>query len=308
MPTETMTFSGVYSALPTPFNAGGDQVDLETLDAQVRFQASGGVRGVVPCGTTGETPTLWDHERRTVIERVVSIGNPLGLQVIAGAGSNSTAMAIEHQKEAEDLGVDATLQVVPYYNKPSQEGLFRHFHAIADAARVPIVLYDVPSRTGTGLNVETVERLSNHPRIQAIKAASGSFRFVSEIIARCDISVLSGDDESTFSIQCLGGVGGISVISNLLPDATQQLCDAVNRGDLAKARTLHARYLPLAGALVSLESNPVPVKAAMAMVGRDSGVVRPPLAPMDESSLVLLRSILADCGLTPVNETAVARS
>ena len=297
MPAESMTFSGVYTALPTPFTKGGEKVDVSTLDAQVCFQASGGVRGVVPCGTTGETPTLSDQERRDVIRRVVEVAKPLGLTVIAGAGANATARAIEYQHEAEELGVDATLQVVPYYNKPSQEGLYRHFHAIADEARVPIVLYDVPSRTGTGFAVETVQRLAVHSRIHAIKAASGSLSFVTKVLERCGISVLSGDDELTLPIQCLGGVGAISVISNLVPDSTQQMCDAANRGDLARAKSLHARYHALAGALVSLDSNPVPLKAAMAILGRDSGVVRPPLAPLDIASAVVMRSMLENVGL-----------
>ena len=307
MPAEQLSYSGVHTALPTPFSAGGEQVDYEQLDAQVRYQASGGVRGVVPCGTTGETSALSEEERRGVISRVVKAADPLGLTVIAGAGSNATAKAIDYQHEAEDLGVDATLQVVPYYNKPSQEGLYRHFHAIADIARVPIVLYDVPSRTGTGLTVDTVERLARHPRIQAIKAASGSLSFVTKIVERCNIAVLSGDDELTFPIQCLGGVGVISVVSNLVPDATQEMCDQVNRGDLAMARSLHGRYHALAAALVSLDSNPVPLKSAMAMLGRDSGVVRPPLAPMDSSGSRVMHALLEETGVASFSEQTGVR-
>lgn len=299
MPAEPMTFSGVFTALPTPFTSGGEKVDIAQLDAQVYFQASGGVNGVVPCGTTGETPTLSDEERREVIRRVVEVAKPLGLSVIAGAGSNATARAIELQYEAEEMEVDATLQVVPYYNKPSQEGMFRHFHAIADKARVPIVLYDVPSRTGTGLAVETVQRLAEHPMVRAIKAASGSLTFVTELVERCDISVLSGDDELTLPILCLGGMGAISVVSNLVPDSTQEMCDAANRGELAKARAIHDRYHALAGSLVNLDSNPVPLKAAMAMLSRDSGVLRPPLAPLDAALGVVLRSMLENSGLAP---------
>ena len=254
---------------------------------------------MVPCGTTGETPTLSDEERREVIRRVVEVAKPLGLSVIAGAGSNATARAIELQYEAEEMEVDATLQVVPYYNKPSQEGMFRHFHAIADKARVPIVLYDVPTRTGAGLAVETVQRLAEHPMVRAIKAASGSLPFVTEVVERCDISVLSGDDELTLPILCLGGMGAISVVSNLVPDSTQEMCDAANRGELAKARAIHARYHALAGSLVSLDSNPVPLKAAMAMLNRDSGVLRPPLAPLDAALGVVLRSMLENSGLAP---------
>jgi 4-hydroxy-tetrahydrodipicolinate synthase len=297
---ETTTISGAYTALPTPFTEGGDRIDFERLDAQLRFQVSAGIRGVVPCGTTGETPTLSHEEWREVICRTVETGSTFGLQVIAGAGSNSTAKAIDLQREAEACGVDMTLQVVPYYNKPSQEGLFRHFHAIADAATVGIILYDVPGRTCTALAPDTVARLAEHPRIVALKAASGSIPFITEVTERCSLSILSGDDPITLAIQCHGGVGVISVVSNLVPDQVSEMCDAANRGDLAQARSLHQRHHELATALVTLDSNPVPLKAAMAMLDRDTGVVRPPLAPMSEAARAALREALEGAGLVPL--------
>lgn len=289
--------SGAYTALPTPFSEGGESVDFVRLDAQIRFQASGGVSGVVPCGTTGESPTLSHDEWRAVIERTVCTASKFDLQVIAGAGSNSTATAIDQQREAESFGVDLTLQVVPYYNKPSQEGLFRHFHAIADASSVGIVLYDVPGRTGVGLTAETIGRLAEHPRIVGLKAASGSVSFVSDVLDVCDLAVLSGDDPLTLAIQCHGGVGVISVVSNLIPEHMAALCSAANCGDLARARAIHQRYRELAIALVSLDSNPVPLKTAMAMFDRDSGVVRPPLAPMNAAGRARLRECLETAGL-----------
>ena len=270
--------AGAHTALITPFSRDGSTVDLSALEAQILFQASGGITGVVPCGTTGETPTLSDAERRNVIQTTVATARPLGVKVIAGAGSNATAHAIQLQSEVEGFGADASLQVVPYYNKPSQEGLFRHFMAIADAAHIPVVLYDVPGRSGVGLSVDTVVRLACHPNITAIKVANGSLGFVADVAQRCDLAILSGDDPLTLPMQSLGAVGVVSVLGNLAPADVAQQIAAGNRGDFAAARVIHERVLPLATGLLSLDGNPVPLKAAMAMLGRDSGVVRPPLA------------------------------
>ncbi len=289
--------AGAHTALITPFSRDGSTVDLSALEAQVLFQASGGVAGVVPCGTTGETPTLSDSERRSVIQTTVATAGPLGVKVIAGAGSNATAHAIELQSEAEGLGADASLQVVPYYNKPSQEGLFRHFMAIADAAEIPIVLYDVPGRSGVGLSVDTVVRLAAHPRIVAIKVANGSLGFVGDVAGRCDLEILSGDDPLTLPMQSLGAVGVISVLGNIAPGLVAQQIAAGNRGDLAAARVVHERVLPLATGLLSLDGNPVPIKAAMSMLGRDSGVVRPPLAAAGASVRDQLAELLDTVGV-----------
>ena len=291
------SLSGAYTALVSPFTASGDAVDLERLNAQICFQASGGVRGIVACGTTGETPTLSADERRAIIAHSVDIGRPLGLSVIAGAGSNATSTAIDLQREAESLGVDATLQVVPWYNRPSQEGLYRHFRTLADVADVPIILYDVPGRTGTPLEFSTIQRLADHPMVVAIKAASGNLDDISRITRETDLAVLSGDDALTLPIQALGGVGTVSVLSNILPDQVQALCTAVNRGDLAAARMVHDRTHELASGLCALDSNPIPVKAAMGMLGRDSGVVRPPLAPLSDQQVQTLRALLASVDL-----------
>ncbi len=292
-----MMFRNAYTALPTPFTSSGDQVDFDTLEARIRHQASAGITGVVPCGTTGETPTLSNQERQLVVAHTVKVARPLGMQVIAGAGANSTITAIEYQKQMEDAGADATLQVVPYYNKPSQEGLYRHFHAIADAAEVPVVLYDVPGRTATGFTVDTVVRLSEHPGIAAIKAASGSLEFVTEVGQRCTLPILSGDDGLAFPIIGLGGVGVISVVSNVVPELMQLMCKEANRGEQAAARVHHDKIFELSKALVSLDSNPVPLKAALEMLGWDTGVVRPPLVKLPENECVVLRTILKSLGL-----------
>jgi 4-hydroxy-tetrahydrodipicolinate synthase len=233
-----------------------------------------------------------------VIQTTVATANPLGVKVIAGAGSNATAHAIELQLEAEDFGADASLQVVPYYNKPSQEGLFGHFMAIADAAHIPVVLYDVPGRAGVGLSVETVVRLAAHPNIVAIKVANGSLGFVGDVAGRCDLAILSGDDPLTLPMQALGAVGVISVLGNITPGDVAQQIAAGNRGDFAAARVIHERVLPLATGLLSLDGNPVPVKAAMSMLGRDSGVVRPPLAGAS-ASVITTRAAPQSAAVVP---------
>ncbi len=302
-------FAGVHTALVTPFTADACAVDLAALEAQVLFQASGGVAGVVPCGTTGETPTLTAEERRAVIRTVAATAGPLGLSVIVGAGSNSTVSAIEYSAEAADLGATATLQVTPYYNRPSQEGLFRHFSSLADAARVPIVLYDVPGRAGVGLEVDTVVRLAGHERIVAIKVANGSVGYVSELAQRCDLAMLSGDDPLTLPMQSVGAVGAVSVVGNIAPGDVARQVAAANRGDLAAARSIHERLFALSNGLLGLEGNPVTVKAAMAILGRDTGVVRPPLAAATESTRRAVVGLLGSAGIEgPAGGVAASRS
>lgn len=290
-------FAGVHTALVTPFTADASAVDIPALEAQVLFQASGGVAGVVACGTTGETPTLGTEERRAVIRSVAATAGPLGLSVVVGAGSNSTVAAIEFSAEAEDLGATATLQVVPYYNRPSQEGLFCHFASLADSARIPIVLYDVPGRTGVGLAPDTVVRLAGHERIVAIKVANGSIGYVSELAQRCDLAILSGDDPLTLPMQSVGAIGAVSVVSNIAPGEVVRQVAAANRGDFAAARSIHERLFGLSSGLLGLDGNPVPVKVAMAILGRDTGVVRPPLAAADESTRRAVAELLGSAGI-----------
>ena len=301
--------AGVHTALVTPFTADASAVDLAALEAQVLYQASGGVAGVVPCGTTGETPTLTADERRAVVRTVAATAGPLGLSVLVGAGSNSTIAAIDLSAEAADLGATATLQVTPYYNRPSQEGLFRHFASLADAARIPIVLYDVPGRAGVGLAPDTVVRLASHERIVAIKVANGSVGYVSELVQRCDLAILSGDDPLTLPMQSVGAVGAVSVVGNITPGEVVRQVAAANRGDFAAARSIHERLFALSNGLLGLDGNPVPVKAAMAILGRDTGVVRPPLAAADESTRTAILGLLSSAGIEgPAGGVVAARS
>ncbi|MFG0328959.1 MAG: 4-hydroxy-tetrahydrodipicolinate synthase [Phycisphaerales bacterium] len=292
-----MEFSGCYTALITPFTSDG-AIDFDRLDANLQGQADGRVTGVVPCGTTGETPTLSEDERRSVVERVVERGHALGLQVIAGVGSNSTQKTIEAQTHARECGADAGLVVSPYYNKPGQEGLYRHFMAVAEAVDLPIMLYNVPGRSGVTITPATVARVAKHPHIQAIKEATGSLDSASEILDRCDITLLSGDDSLTLPFASVGGVGVVSVLSNLVPARVQNLCDAFNAGDWQTARELHFDLFNLARGLLSLDTNPIPIKAALKTLGSDTGVLRLPLCePSDEVSKAV-RQLLDAAGLT----------
>ncbi len=292
-----ISFSGAYTALATPFTDDGHAIDLERLAWAIRFQAEGGVRGVVPCGTTGEAPTLTEAEHETVVEATVEAARPLGLQVIAGAGSNSTAHAIHLHRLAARLGAHGSLQVTPYYNKPSAEGLYRHFMAIADSADLPIMLYNIPARAGVTLLPETVERLSRHPNIVAIKEATGSMDSASEIRRRCRIAILSGDDSLTASFAAVGATGVVSVIANIVPDRVAQLCREIAAGDLEAMRRSHESLFTLARGLLSLDVNPVPLKCALALLGRDRGTLRLPLCAISESGRATVQRLLVEAGL-----------
>jgi 4-hydroxy-tetrahydrodipicolinate synthase len=262
------------------------------------------VRGIVACGTTGESPTLEEDEHRLVIETAVACGKPRGLQVLAGAGSNCTRHAVELQKLAFELGADAALQVSPYYNKPSQEGLYRHFMTVADSAPLPIMLYNIPGRCGVAINPDTVARLARHPNIVAIKEATGSMDSASEIRQRCDITILSGDDSLTLSFAGCGSAGVVSVVSNLLPSRVQALCDAFLGNRFDDAQEIHREIFPLAKGLLSLDVNPVPLKAAMKLLGRDTGAVRLPLVEASKDAVVRIGEILANFGMAKL-ETVV---
>jgi 4-hydroxy-tetrahydrodipicolinate synthase len=289
---------GCWTAMTSPFLADGSSLDLGRWEHQLRFQAAGGVRGVVPCGTTGEAPTLEMAEQRTLIEKAVEVAKPLGLGVIGGAGSNSTRHAVELHRMVAATGADAALHVAPYYNKPSQEGIYRHFMAIADACDLPIVLYSIPGRCGVAILPETVERLARHPNIVAIKEATGCLDSASEIRRRCALPILSGDDSLTIGFQSVGAIGVVSVVSNLVPDRVQALVDACNRNDFDSARATHEQLLPLAKGLLSLDVNPVPVKTAMAMLGRDSGSLRLPLCEPSDAVKRQIGELLKAQGLT----------
>ena len=297
-----LKFPGAYTALITPFSQDGTKVDLPRLAEHIHFQAKGGVRGIVPCGTTGEAPTLEEHEHIAVIECAVKTGRPLGLQVIAGAGSNSTSHAIHLHKLAASLGAHASLQVTPYYNKPSQEGIYQHFMAIADSAELPIVLYNIPGRAAVAITPETIERLSKHPNIVALKEATGSMDSASEIRRRCSIVILSGDDSLTASFAAVGAVGVVSVVSNIVPERVAQLCRNIASNDLAAVRNSHEKLFGLSRGLLSLDVNPVPLKCAMELLGRDTGSVRLPLVRASESVRSTIAALLRDAQIEDAQE------
>ena len=288
---------GTYTAIVTPFSSTDGSIDLARLEEHIRFQAAGGVTGIVPCGTTGEAPTLHEREQASVIETAVRVGKPLGLQIVAGTGSNSTKHAIHLHRSAHALGADLSLQVAPYYNKPSQEGIYRHFMAVADSCSLPIMLYNIPGRCGVAIAPETVERLARHPNIQAIKEATGSMDSASEIRQRCGIALLSGDDSLTPSFAAVGAVGVVSVVSNLVPGRVAELCALLAANDFRGALEVHMALLPLSKGLLSIDVNPVPVKCALASLGLDSGAVRLPLAAANAAAAARIRELVASAGL-----------
>ncbi|MFM8642512.1 MAG: 4-hydroxy-tetrahydrodipicolinate synthase [Phycisphaerales bacterium] len=297
---------GCFTAIVTPFTPDGRAVDLARLEENVRLQAAGGVQGIVPCGTTGESPTLSEEEHALVVEAAVRVGRPLGLAVVAGAGSNSTAHAVHLQKLARQLGADCGLQVTPYYNKPSQEGIYRHFMAVADACDLPVMLYNIPGRAGVAIAPETVERLAAHPNVVAIKEATGSMDSASEIRRRCGIAVLSGDDSLTPSFAAVGAVGVVSVVSNLVPARVAELCRLLAANDFHAALGVHMGLLPLSRGLLSLDVNPVPLKCALAALGLDGGAVRLPLAPASPAVAATIRELVAAAGIAPARPAVAA--
>jgi 4-hydroxy-tetrahydrodipicolinate synthase len=288
-------FKGVITALVTPFR--GDAVDEEALRRLVDEQIRAGIDGFVPVGTTGESPTVSVEEHIRIIKIVVEETRKR-VPVIAGTGANSTREAIELTRAARAVGADGTLQVTPYYNRPTQDGLFRHFKAIADAAGLPIVVYNVPGRTGCDLLPETMARLCEVPLVVGIKEATGSAQRAAQIIARVGdrMVVLSGDDATAFPLYALGAQGCISVVSNVAPAEMAAMWDAAAAGNWNKARELHYRVFPLSEGLF-IEANPIPVKAALAMMGKIADEIRAPLYPMTGANREKVRKILADLKL-----------
>ena len=281
-------------ALITPFDSG--EVDFNTLDELVRFHLKSGIDGIVPCGTTGESPTLSHQEHKQVIERVVkTVGGKI--PVIAGTGSNSTAEAIELTAFAKKVGADASLQVTPYYNKPTQEGFFQHFATIAEEVDLPIVLYNIPGRCGAGMTPATIARLAKIENIVGVKEATGQLDFSSEIASLCDITILSGDDSLTLPICSIGGKGVISVVANIVPGDVKAMTDLILEGDFVSARKWHNKLFKLSKTMLSLATNPIPVKAAMAMLGMASEEMRLPMTPLEDSQKETLRKLLAEYGL-----------
>lgn len=273
-------FSGAMTALITPFRDG--RLDESRLKEQIERQIRGGVSGIVPVGTTGESPTLSVEEHERVIEIAVQVANKR-VKVIAGTGANATSEAIELHKFARQVGADACLSVNPYYNKPSQEGLYRHFMTLTEAVDLPIVLYNIPGRTGITMSAQTVARLHKAGNFPIIKEATGSLDLASEILSLCDIAIVSGDDSLTLPLMSIGGTGVISVLSNLLPDKVSQMVKTFARGDALGAAQLHHDLFPLTKSLF-LDGNPVGVKYAMKLAGLDTGELRLPLVEANDAT------------------------
>lgn len=289
-----MELQGSLVALVTPFADG--EVDWDALGRLVDFQLDEGTQGLVPCGTTGESPTLSNDEHDKVIEFIVDRADGR-VPVIAGTGSNATSEAVERTEHARDAGADATLQVNPYYNKPTQQGMFEHIAAVGEVG-LPIVLYNIPGRTGIELAPETIIRMYEQiDAVVAVKEATGKLDTASAVAAACDMAILSGDDSMTLGLCAVGGCGVISVVANLLPGEVRRMCDAIAMGDFLAAREYHKRLFPLFKGMLSLETNPIPLKAAMAMAGRIRDELRLPMTPLSEANRVKLAEMLRPFGI-----------
>ncbi len=287
-------FAGLSVALITPFRSGG--VDETALKMLVDFHVEAGTECLCPCGTTGESPTLSHEEHERVVD-VVCQHAAGRIKVMAGTGSNSTAEAIRLTRRARASGADGALMVAPYYNKPMQEGFYEHYRAVAEAVDIPIVLYNIPGRTGKNMEPETICRLGEIPNIVAVKEATGSMDQASQILSGSRLTVLSGDDSLTLPLLSIGGSGVISVVGNIVPRDMRALLAAWRAGNIAEAQRWHHKLFPLCRDMLSLATNPIPVKAAMQLLGRDTGELRLPLTPLSPRDRDRLRGTLAAYGL-----------
>jgi len=288
-------FKGAITAIVTPFKNG--QFDETAYRELIEFQVKGGIHGIVPCGTTGESATLSHAEHKRVVETCIDQVKKR-VVVIAGTGSNNTAESLELTQHAEAAGADAALMITPYYNKPTQEGLYQHYKTVASRTKIPIVVYNVPGRTSVNLLPETVARLAELPNIVGLKDATGDLKQGCKTLELCGgkITVLSGDDFTTLPLMCMGGMGVISVISNVAPADMAGMCNAFFTGDLAKARELHYKMWPLMEAMF-IETNPTPAKTALKMMGKITGEVRQPLWVMSAANEDKLRQVMQKYGL-----------
>lgn len=287
-------FAGVTVALVTPFKNG--EIDWDGLRRLVEWHCEQGTDGLAPVGTTGESPTL-DHEEHERVIACVCEQARGRLKVMAGTGSNSTREAIRLTRAARKAGADGALMVGPYYNKPTQEGYYRHFAAVAEAVDLPIVLYNIPGRTGSNILPETIARLAEVPTIVAIKEATGSLDQASQILSTTDLTLLSGDDSLTLPLMSIGGRGVVSVVGNIVPRDLQALVRAFDRGDIAEAQRWHHKLFPLCRDMLGVATNPIPVKAAMKLLGRGSGELRLPMCPLDAAGEAKVRKTLQEYGL-----------
>jgi len=294
MSTKGEAFAGLSVAMTTPFRNG--EVDDQALKAQVEFQIAAGANCLCPTGTTGESPTLSHEEHERVIALVVE--HAAGrIKVMPGTGSNSTREALRLTSWAASAGADAALVVAPYYNKPTQEGFYQHFKALAEAVGIPICVYNIPGRTGKNIEPETIARLAELPNIAMVKEATGSMDQASQILALTNLTVLSGDDSLTLPLLAIGGRGVISVVGNIVPGDMLALLKAFASGNLGDAQRWHRKLFPLCRDMLGLSTNPIPVKAAMQLLGRDTGELRLPMTPLSATEGGKLRKSLTDYGL-----------
>ena len=294
MQTRSEQFAGLTVAMITPFRDG--QIDIEALQQQVEFQIEAGTTGLAPVGTTGESPTLSHPEHERVIAAMVeaSAGR---VKIMAGTGSNSTDEALRLTRWAAKQGADAALIVAPYYNKPTQEGFYQHYKALAEAVEIPICVYNIPGRTGKNVEPETIIRLAELPNITMVKEATGSMDQASQIMAETDLTVLSGDDSLTLPLMAMGARGVVSVVGNIIPKDMIGLTEAAEAADMAEARRRHRELFPLCRDMLGLATNPIPIKAAMQMLGRDTGELRMPMTPLSPGQEAKLRTTLTNYGL-----------
>jgi 4-hydroxy-tetrahydrodipicolinate synthase len=294
MPRKGTAFAGLSVAIVTPFKGG--QVDVKLLREQVEFQIASGTHCLCPVGTTGESPTISHEEHERVISEVVQTARGR-IKVMAGTGSNSTAEALRLTKWAAKEGADAALLVAPYYNKPTQEGFFLHYKAIAEQVGIPLCVYNIPGRTGKNIEPETIARMAELPNITMVKEATGSLDQASQILCTTDLTLLSGDDSLTLPLMSVGGEGVISVVGNIVPKDMLAMVAAYAKGDVAKALDWHRKLFPLCRDMLGLATNPIPIKAAMKLLGRDTGELRLPMTPLDAASETQLRKTLTNYGL-----------
>ncbi|MEX2317791.1 MAG: 4-hydroxy-tetrahydrodipicolinate synthase [Pirellulales bacterium] len=294
MKTKGEAFAGLHVAMVTPFVGG--EIDYDTFAQQIEFLVEAGADCLCPAGTTGECPTLTHDEHDRVIAFVVETvaGRT---KVMPGTGSNSTAEALRLTKFAEKCGADAALQVAPYYNKPTQQGLYEHFKRLAEETGLPQCVYNIPARTGRNIEPETIIRLAELDNIVMVKEATGMLDQASQIAVATNLTILSGDDSLTLPIMSVGGRGVVSVVGNIVPQDMLALVGAMNDGNLAEAQKWHRKLFPLCRDMLGLASNPIPIKAAMKLLGRDSGEMRLPMTPLENDAMPRLKKTLADYGL-----------
>jgi len=286
-------FTGSIVAMVTPFKDG--VVDYDKLGELVEYHIKNGTNAIIPCGTTGESPTLTHSEHGEIVGKAIEIANGR-IPVIAGTGSNNTCEALSLTRHAKETGADGSLIITPYYNKPTQEGLYEHYKAILEEVDIPVIIYNVPSRTGVSISPETVARLFEFKNIVAIKEATGDIDQTSQILNLCDIIVLSGDDSLTLPIMSIGGKGVVSVVANILPREVSELVSSFLKGEIENSQRLHRNLFPLCKAMF-IETNPISVKTAMKLLGRLNGEMRLPLCKMSDEHEKQLRKILEKCGL-----------